>query len=442
MYTIDDQKEDFYDDEDYEESNWNNRKGLIFKIIIIILCIIVLIWLIMALKGNKNTNNTDIHEANVEKVRLAAEEYFFLRNNKDTVSNINLSSLQSEGLIGDIVDANDKVCSPSASNVNLEKKIDSYRMTVALSCSTKDQEEVFHYDRNPIICLDCSGKTHMDGKEVVIYDIDPTPTPTPSVSPTIKPTVKPTPKEDTNPDEKYYSCKDWSSWTKVRVVDSDLLEKVQVLVTGVKPGKTTKVYGDWSEYSTNKKTETDGIEVEKKVVEEESWSDYKTGVDIDTSNPNIRIVSSETRYENTNTNTCSSGFAYGGSCYSNYTVVGNLTYREYNSGNYLVKKEFCEGAKTLMNSEGLYVLTYINCEYNTKLGPANGGISSSYTVYTYQEKTTKEVKYYRYRTVETVKEADHLTAKKYLESELPEGFTKLPGSEEVYYSYKLKTCEK
>ena len=31
---------------------------------------------------------------------------------------------------------------------------------------------------------------------------------------------------------------------------------------------------------------------------------------------------------------------------------------------------------------------------------------------------------------------------KYEESELPEGFVKVPGSEETYYSYKLTYCEK
>ena len=37
MYTIDDEKENLYEDDDEElESNWDNRRGLIFKIIIII----------------------------------------------------------------------------------------------------------------------------------------------------------------------------------------------------------------------------------------------------------------------------------------------------------------------------------------------------------------------------------------------------------------------
>ena len=430
MYTIDDQKEDLYEEDDYDNS-WDNNKGLIFKIIIIILCIIVLIWLIMALKNNRNSDDGTIHNANVEKVRLAAEEYFFLLNNKDKVSNVSLAGLKSEELISDVIDANNKVCSPSGTNVNLNEGSDKYTMTVSLSCSTDDKEEVFYYSRDTLACLNCNGQTHMNGR------VTPTPVPTPI------PTPEPE-KEDVNPDEEEekYSCSEWSSWSKERVIDSDLLERVKVLVAGVKYGETRKVYGEWSEYSSSPITKTDDIEVQTKVVKEESWSGYKTGTNINTSNSNIRIISSETRTGTTNSNSCSNGFVHNGYCYSSNVTTGNLTYREYNSGNYLIKKEYCEGARTLPNSEGLNVLTYINCQYNKKLGPASTSSTYYYTVYTYQEKVTTDVTYYRYRSVEKVKDEDHYLDKKYIESELPEGFVKVPGSEEIYYSYKLKTCEK
>ena len=71
MYTIDDQKEeDLYEENDYD-NNWDNRKGLVFKIIIIILCVIVLIWLIKALKNNRSTSdNGVVHATNTEKIRF------------------------------------------------------------------------------------------------------------------------------------------------------------------------------------------------------------------------------------------------------------------------------------------------------------------------------------------------------------------------------------
>ena len=106
MYTIDDDNNQFDDDEVIEEKSWNNRTGLIVKIIIIILCVIVLIWLIKALKSNNNTKVDDgtIHASNVLKVRLAAEEYYFLNNQKEKTSVISIGELKSLGLLDKVVD--------------------------------------------------------------------------------------------------------------------------------------------------------------------------------------------------------------------------------------------------------------------------------------------------------------------------------------------------
>ena len=125
-------------------SKWDNNKGLIFKIIIIILCIIVLIWLVKALRNNSKVDNGEVHVANVEKVRLAAENYFFINNNKEKTSVVTLAVLKNSGLIGDIIDANNKTCSDSNTKVNLKTDVDAYEMTVKLSCSTNDKEETFY----------------------------------------------------------------------------------------------------------------------------------------------------------------------------------------------------------------------------------------------------------------------------------------------------------
>ncbi len=417
MYTIDDQNEELYEEEENQGSRWDNYKGLIFKIIIIILCIIVLIWLIKALKSNRNdTNDSAIHSANTEKIRLAAEQYYFLRNNKDKVSYINVSGLKNEGLLTDIVDANDKVCSESQTGVNLDNEIDAYKMTIKYSCSTNDKDEIFYYHKNTFACLNCSGKTYMDGKSVVINDDE----------------VKEEEKEDS-----LFNCYEWSVWSKDRVYDSNLTERVKTLVLGVKYGDKT-TYGNWSEYSTMPIVNTDGIEIETKVVNEEVWSDNKTSSSIDRNNPNIRIVSQDTVTETSNS--CVDGFVSNNTCYSNNTQVGNLSYVEYNSGNYLIKKEYCEGIKSIKDSSGTYVLTYLNCEYNKKLGEAKK--TSSYTLYTYQEKEMKDVVYYRYRTVDVVREPDKYTDIKYEEKDLPSGYVKVDGSEETYYSYKETYCVK
>lgn len=428
MYTIDDQQNNIYEEEEYYNSNWDNRKGLIFKIIIIILCIIVLIWLVKALKSNSNyTDNGKTHIANVEKVRLAAEDYFFIQNNMPNTSSVNLAELKRNGLINDVVDANQKACSDNGTVVNLDKEIDTYTMKVNLSCSTNDKEEVFYYHRNTLACLNCSENTHMTGRIVVINDETSN-----VVNEEAKETYEETPQ---------YLCNEWSDWTKEKVDDDELSVRTKTLVTGVKRGDTKKVYGDWSDYTTQPINKKSGIEVQTKVFEENVWSAYKTGTGIDTSNPRIRVVSSE-KVGGTSTSSCYNGFAVNNSCYSNNVTVGNLTYKEYNSGNYLIQNKYCEDVKTLKNSEGNYVVTYINCRYNTKIGSTVQRISNSYTLYTYQELETNKVTYYRYRTVENKKEEDIYTDKKYEENELPEGFTKLDGSEETYYSYRLTYCVK
>ena len=100
----------------------------------------------------------------------------------------------------------------------------------------------------------------------------------------------------------------------------------------------------------------------------------------------------------------------------------------------------CEGAETLKNKKGVYELTYLNCKYNKKINLSSS--SSSYTVYTYQELEEKDVTYYRYRIVSESKGKDIYTDKKYEEDNLPSGYVKVKGTEEVYYSYKITNCEK
>lgn len=419
MYTIDDENEDLYEDEYYENSKWDNYKGLVFKIIIIILCIIVLIWLIKALKNNQNTSdNGQVHMANTEKIRLAAEDYFFLKDNKKNTSYVSLAELKNKGFIDDVVDANNKVCSDSGTKATLDNDVDAYKMTINFSCSTNDKDEVFYYHKNTLACLNCTGKTYMDGK-VAIADEEPT-------------------YVDTELDNPYYSCNTWSEWTKARVNDKNLIERKKVLVLGVKYGSKT-VYGNWSEYTSTPIIKNSGIEVETKVVNEEAFGSIKTGRNIDTTNPNIKVIS--TQYVSGNNKTCEEGILKGDACYSEKTTTGNLTFSEYNSGEFNIKEEYCDGVKTLKNNDGLYVLTYINCEYSKKVGTPTGS-NDSYTVYTYQEMELRDVTYYRYRTISNVNEPDQYTSKKYEEKDLPDGYVKVAGSEETYYSYKDSYCEK
>ena len=432
MYTVDDQKNDLYEDElenDFEDSNWDNRKGLIFKIIIIILCVIVLIWLIKALRNNNNlSDNGEVHIANTEKIRLAAENYFFVKNNKTITSNVSIAGLKKEGLINDIVDANNKVCSDTGTNVSINKQDGTYRMVIDFSCSTNDQDEVFFYNYNTLACLNCNGKTNMTGKEIIIAKADEK-------------------KEESNNDNNNtpndsdelskYSCASWSDWSKDRINNKYLTERVKTLVQGVKYGTKT-TYGEWSEYSTTPILSGEGVEIETMTSTENVWSETKTGTNINPNSSSIKVISSKLV---TKTDPgCKNGYIENNVCYSNETKVSNLTVKEYNNGIYKILNPYCEGVKILQDKDGLYVPTYINCKYNVVM--ENEPVECSYVLYTYQELISKEVTYYRYRTVSNTNEPIEYTDEKYEESELPEGFVKVEGTEENYYSYKITECVK
>lgn len=440
MYTVDDDKRNEIDDDEIiEESSWNNSTGLIIKIIIIVLCVLVLVWLIKALKNNSGTkDNGESHNANVLKVRLAAEEYFFLKNKKENYSVVNLKELKSYGLVDNVVDANNKVCSETNSKVLLDKGSNSYKMTIKLDCSTSDDDEVFYYYTSNLACQNCNGKTIMTGNT--------------NIADKEKEDAKKEEKEEDNNDnsnisndngeQEGISCVDWSDWSKDRIYDSSLIERTKTLVQGVKYGNvSTRIdYGNWSDYTSTKIDASDNIEVETKQVQSEKWSSPKTGTDIDINSKKIKVIGTNTE---TDTVSCPKDYKLvDDKCYSNNEYIGNLTYKEFNSGKYKVNNGLCEGVKNIKYSNGRYELTYINCRYNAILNQDNS--KASKTIYTYQELISSNVTYYRYRTVTKteVRENDIYTNQKYEEKDLPEGYVKVPGTEETFYSYKLESCEK
>ena len=434
MYTVDDDNLNEYDDEIIEERSWNNNTGIIVKIIIIILCVIVLIWLIKALKTNSvKKDNGATHDANVLKVRLAAEEYFFLKNKKNAYNVVNLKELRSLGLVDDVVDANGNVCSNDTKAL-LEDGTASYKMTIKLDCTTKDDEEVYYYHKSNLACQNCNGKTIMTGQTNVADEDNKK-----GVEEDDNNNIS-----DDNGEQSEYSCIAWSDWQKDRVNDSTLNERSKTLVQGVKYGTSSirVEYGEWSAYTKTPLYKDANLEVETKVEKEEAWSDNKTAYDIDTSNPNIKVISTTSETYGGGY-TCPGGYSLSGStCVSNSLSYGNLSYREFNSGRYKVTNGLCGGVKNVKNSSGKYEVVYLNCSYYTTTSASY--TSSSRTVYTYQELTSNDVTYYRSRTVKPIstKTVDSYTDKKYEEKDLPKGYVKVPGTEETYYSYMLSSCEK
>ena len=427
MYTVDDNNME-YEDEEVKESFWNNNKGFIIKIIIIILCVIVLIWLILALKGYRNLNdNGETHAKNVENMRLASENYFFKKGNmvdKGSKS-VTVNTLKSMGLINDVVDANGRVCSEYNSKATLEREIGAYKMIIALSCSTNDQNELFYYNYNSLACLNCGSNTIMKGED--------------------KETIKPI---NSDIDYDKYSCKSWSNWDSVKVNEPYLKERTRTLYKGVKYGKTIDKtnYGEWSDYTITPIESSANIEVEQKVVSESKWSDPKVTNDKIEESDKIKIISVDTISSTyVETTSCDSGYTKkDNTCYSDKEYTGDLTYREFNSGKYKVNNGLCDGVRTEKNSDGLYVLTYKNCRYNKVVKLDNKKKTTSYKQYTYQELEDVNVTYYRYRDINITKEKepDTYTDYYYEEKNLPYGYEIIPSSKKIEYSYMISSCEK
>ena len=426
MNTYDDYEKEVAEYENYYD-NYNsgfNKRNLIIKIIIIIVCIGLLIWLFALLKNN-NRNivyDENLHNSNVEKVRLAAEKYFFIDNNLpvNNTKTINLKTLIDKGLVEEIVDANKKVCNDNKSTISLSKN-SSYVLTINLSCSTDEKEEIFFYDLTNLSCQNCNGKTIMDGKNIKQQDD----------KPIVEPVV-----------ESGYSCKECSNWQSEREDNEMLSERVRTLVKGVKKGETItkKVYGNWSEYILNPILEEANIEIEKMEKVESKWSENKETTSPITSSDKIKIVDTRTTGGESNSY-CASGYSRSGNiCVSDAIYTADLTPSQYNS--YYVINKPCNDSKTEYQN-GKFVLVRKGCRYRLT-DSLKTSSSPSVTTYVYQELEEYPVTYYRYRDVktETIKQDDIYTTEYFEENNLPQGYTKVPGSEKKEYSYKISVCEK
>lgn len=437
MYTENNVNYNQYD-ENYDEENNStsddNKRGIIIKIVIIAICLVVLIWLIIALKKSNNNDvayDPGVHTNNVEKVRLAAEKYFFLEDNmpkKGEVKTVTVETLINKGLTKEIVDYNKKVCNDVKSVATLEEDSTAYVLKIKLSCSTNEDEETFYYKKDNYACLNCSGVTNMDGTNKPSNDNN---------------SDNDNGNEDINGSD--YSCTEWSEWSKERVSDSSLKERTRTLVIGVKRGgtKEKEVYSDWTEYTKTPFEPINGMEVETKIETEKVWSEPKTSTYYVSNSETVKLLSTYDVGGGSYTH-CPNGYdVKDNKCVSQTKERGDLTYLEYNSGDYLIYNKPCDAFNTEIDSEGKYAMVYKNCLYS-KITDIKTGYSAGYTVYNYQELVETQTVYYRYRTktIQTVQEEDVYTDTLYEEDKLPEGFVKVNGSEIVEYSYMYNVCEK
>ena len=411
MYTEDEEFDynSYLDEDDVKETN----KPLIdirfiLRIALIVLLVILIIFLVFKIK-NKNTNKVNkqpvitseivssVFDENMNKFKDAAYDYFFkkgnLPKNVGDSREVTLKKLVDSGLVTKVVDTTKKTCAYNTSNAMITKNKNNYKMEIKLVCSDKSDSVIYYYDLDGK-CLNCNGENYDPNKE-----------------------EKEETKKDTFIDDKTDKvpttkvCKDFSKWSTVYVAGNNYEVETRKVV---KAYKTETVYGKWSNPTTKKITATDKLEV-KSYTDTETIETKTDWSELSTSKPKSkegREIKSTTKQKKYTTESCTEGSTY------------TRTLTKWDNSAY----------KCITLGIGKY-----KCTYKTE------GTCKTVTKY-------KNVKYYKYRDtveeeVETIYYQSRTVNKKtvytdyILESEIPEGYTKLKNSEITQYRYREK-CNK
>ena len=417
MYTESDYENNDFDeynvDEEntYEESSWDRNKGLIIKVIIIVLCVLILIWLISKLGKKKEVPSN--YDSNVTTVRLAAEQYFFLNNKPGTgKQSITVNDLVNKNLLKEVNDANGKACNIKNSPVTFENNSVNYIISIKLDCGDDTETRNFYYRLDNYACENCGGNTYMDG-----------------TNGPQKPEEPETPEEPENP----YTC-EWSPWTTTRNYDNSLTERTRVVVKAQKENKKEEVvYGSWSSWSEDEIEESDTLEVQTKEQNKDEWVSMTSSSAVSASDT-IRNVqrhsTSGTKYTY-----CPSGYEkYDGRCRKSNGATRTISATDY------VKLSGEERKSCKPKRETANKLVYV-CGGGYSYTDLKTGYSGGSTYYTYEQLNRTTVTMYRSRTKEVKVTILEPTVTDYiLKTEVPSGYTIVPGSERTEYSYKLSSC--
>ena len=417
MYTESDYENNDFDeynvDEEntYEESSWDRNKGLIIKVIIIVLCVLILIWLISKLGKKKEVPSN--YDSNVTTVRLAAEQYFFLNNKPGTgKQSITVNDLVNKNLLKEVNDANGKACNIKNSPVTFENNSVNYIISIKLDCGDDTETRNFYYRLDNYACENCGGNTYMDG-----------------TNGPQKPEEPETPEEPENP----YTC-EWSPWTTTRNYDNSLTERTRVVVKAQKENKKEEVvYGSWSSWSEDEIEESDTLEVQTKEQNKDEWVSMTSSSAVSASDT-IRNVqrhsTSGTKYTY-----CPSGYEkYDGRCRKSNGATRTISATDY------VKLSGEERKSCKPKRETANKLVYV-CGGGYSYTDLKTGYTGGSTYYTYEQLNRTTVTMYRSRTKEVKVTILEPTVTDYiLKTEVPSGYTIVPGSERTEYSYKLSSC--
>ena len=403
MYT--EENEFNYDDYLDEENNYNKKPFIdfkfILKIFLIVLLIILIIFLVFKIK-NRNINNEVAMIDNVSLIRDASHIYFFennnLPNNISESKTVTVKELIENELVTALKDSNGNVCGYNTSNATITKNKNDYKLIVNLSCITENDEKTFYYDLNGN-CLTCNGEAYTETNEEETNE---------TVEEVIIDNSNTEVIDNNNSNQNNENtCGIYSSWTTVYKDDPNLERETRTLIKAYKDEIT---YGEWIEAGTNKVEGNANLEVKTYEVSEiETTKNCSSETTKKPESKENRIITTRVDTKSSTKKVCSGGKTY------------TRTLTKWDNSAYSCKS---------------YGIGKVVCTYKTKKTCTNKTITSKVTYYTYCDNITNNVTrtYYQTRTVNhNIVYTDYI-----LESEIPDGYKKVEGSELIQYRYREK----
>ena len=432
MYT----EENEFDYNDYldEEEKYNSNKhvdfGFIFKIIVIIILIILIIFLVFKIKNrntstnnNKNKTNKNVNDNvalvdnNINLIRDASVAYFFKGENLPVEisekKDVTVNELIKEKLLISIKDKNNNICGYNASGSTIIKNTDDYKLNVTLACIDINEEKDFYYSLDGS-CLNCNGENYNPNKEenkeekkneIAVKEKESKEETNNEFNQNNELNSNTNTKTDTDTINK--TCGTYSEWTTILKNDSNLERETRTLV---KAYKNEVEYGAWSEETESKIEANSNLEV--KTITKIETQTKRTCSDESTKKPTSqdnREITSRVSTKKTTKKVCTGGQTY----------TRTLTKWDNSA-------DSCK-------SSGIGKVV---CTYKTKKTCTNKTTTKKVTYYTYCDTETVEVPktMYTSRTITyTPIYTDYI-----LESEIPEGYQRVIGSELIQYRYREK----
>ena len=393
-----------------DSNNSSSNKNLITKIILIAICIILIIFLFFMITKNfkkedkKETNNNVgsslVFNNNINLLKDTAIDYFFKKENypKEIGEEklVNVRELINQKILTEILDYDKKVCGYNTSYISMKRNKNDYMLEIYLNCPSDEEKLVYYYDLE-FNCLTCNGEAYISSDE------EPE-TPSENDNNSNNDNNNNNNSSNNNP---VPVCSEFGAWT-TEYKDDDTLERQERVV--VKGYKSNITYGPWSD------------EVTEPIP----------------SNNNLEVVS-ETRQTTTSTLggwskiTTTKPSAKEGRTINSWTESEPYYKTECTTKTYTQNRTTWDNNATKCTSSGVGKVT---CTYTKKVC---NDVKKYKTVTYYQYRDTitetKDVTYYKSR--EIIRNAPTITDY-ILESEMPDGYTKVPNSETKQYRYRTK----